>query len=117
MRLHSEPVSRPLQRLMLANELVTHVTGGLWAACHDVPNSLSPSYCAQPFAHTFGHLVCCCHLLQVNIIETHAESLSAVVFHSFHLLLVSADNRGYIRVNNGVDGNALNTFHVTNGEP
>lgn len=53
---------------------------------------------------------------QVNAIETGAESINSVVFHSFHLLLISADNRGFIHVNNGADGSLLNSFHVTNGE-
>jgi len=47
---------------------------------------------------------------------TGADAIESVVFHSFHLLLVSADDRGYIRVNNGVDAANLNTFHVTDGE-
>jgi hypothetical protein len=38
------------------------------------------------------------------------------VFHSFHLLLVSVDGRGYVRVNNGADGTLLNAFHASNGE-
>lgn len=53
--------------------------------------------------------------LQVNAIETGADALTAVVFHSFHLLLISVDGRGYVRVNNGADGNLLNAFHVSNG--
>lgn len=57
-----------------------------------------------------------CRVLQVNAIETNAEALTAVVFHSFHLLLISVDSRGYVRVNNGADGNLLNAFHVSNGE-
>lgn len=59
-------------------------------------------------------VICCCH--QVNAIETGADALTAVVFHSFHLLLISVDNKGYVRVNNGADGNLLNAFHVSNGE-
>jgi hypothetical protein len=55
------------------------------------------------------------HPLQVSSIETGAESLSALVFHSFHLLLVTADTRGYVRVQNAADGSMLNTFHATNG--
>lgn len=55
--------------------------------------------------------------LQVSSIETGAESLSALVFHSFHLLLVTADAKGYVRVQNAADGSMLNTFHVTNGKP
>lgn len=55
-------------------------------------------------------------LPQVNAIETGAEALTAVVFHSFHLLLISVDSKGYVRVNNGADGNMLNAFHVSNGE-
>lgn len=53
--------------------------------------------------------------MQVNAIETGADALTAVVFHSFHLLLISVDGRGYVRVNNGADGNLLNAFHVSNG--
>jgi hypothetical protein len=53
---------------------------------------------------------------QVNAIETGADALTAVVFHSFHLLLISVDSRGYVRVNNGADGNLLNAFHVSKGE-
>jgi hypothetical protein len=51
----------------------------------------------------------------VNAIETGAEAITAVVFHSFHLLLISVDTKGYVRVNNGADGNLLNAFHVSNG--
>jgi hypothetical protein len=51
----------------------------------------------------------------VSSIETGAESLTSLVFHSFHLLLVTADQRGYVRVQNAADGSMLNTFHVTNG--
>jgi len=54
--------------------------------------------------------------LQVSSIETGADSLTALVFHSFHLLLVTADVRGYVRVQNAADGSMLNTFHGTNGE-
>lgn len=54
--------------------------------------------------------------MQVNAIETGADAITAVVFHSFHLLLISVDSRGYVRVNNGADGNLLNAFHVSNGE-
>eukprot|EP00879_Flechtneria_rotunda_P031613 GHRR01034550.1.p1 GENE.GHRR01034550.1~~GHRR01034550.1.p1 ORF type:complete len:399 (+),score=147.66 GHRR01034550.1:297-1493(+) len=54
---------------------------------------------------------------QVNAIETKAEVIMAVVFHSFHLLLITVDNKGYVRVNNGADGTNLNTFHVSNGAP
>jgi hypothetical protein len=57
------------------------------------------------------------HPAQVNAIETGADALTAVVFHSFHLLLISVDSRGYVRVNNGADGNLLNAFHVSNGKP
>jgi hypothetical protein len=53
--------------------------------------------------------------VQVNAIETGADAITAVVFHSFHLLLISVDSRGYVRVNNGADGNLLNAFHVSNG--
>jgi hypothetical protein len=55
--------------------------------------------------------------VQVNAIETGADAITAVVFHSFHLLLISVDSRGYVRVNNGADGNLLNAFHVSNGAP
>lgn len=51
----------------------------------------------------------------MNAIETGAEAITAVVFHSFHLLLISVDTKGYVRVNNGADGNLLNAFHVSNG--
>jgi hypothetical protein len=57
-------------------------------------------------------MLCVC---QVNAIETGADAITSVVFHSFHLLLISVDNRGYVRVNNGADGNLLNAFHVSNG--
>ena len=53
----------------------------------------------------------------MSSIETGAESLTSLVFHSFHLLLVTADQRGYVRVQNAADGSMLNTFHVTNGAP
>jgi hypothetical protein len=53
---------------------------------------------------------------QVSSIETGADSLTSLVFHSFHLLLVTADARGYLRVQNAADGSMLNTFHAANGE-
>jgi hypothetical protein len=43
-------------------------------------------------------------------------ALSSVVFHSFHLLLVTVDVAGMVRVNNGVEGTTLNAFHISNGE-
>jgi hypothetical protein len=54
---------------------------------------------------------------EVVAIDTKEPAgLCSVVFHSFHLLLVSADETGFIRANNGLAGSNLNTFHVTNGE-
>ena len=67
-----------------------------------------------------SHLSCChplSHVHKVSSIETGADALTALVFHSFHLLLVTADVRGYVRVQNAADGSMLNTFHVTNGAP
>ena len=53
---------------------------------------------------------------QVLSIETPAEAFASVVFHSFHLLLVSVDTAGMVRVNNGMDGGLLNQFHISNGK-
>lgn len=78
--------------------------------------ALSPRCARLPSAAEAPPSPACSPLLQVSSIETGAEALSALVFHSFHLLLVTADTRGYLRVQNAADGSMLNTFHVSNGE-
>lgn len=55
---------------------------------------------------------------QVVAVETGAESISAVVFHPYHPVIITADSRGFIRTNNYGDTSStpcINAFHVTNG--
>ena len=52
---------------------------------------------------------------QLHSIESGPEIVSAVAFHPYHQVLVSADVRGMLKAHTYPDNKMLNNFHVTNG--
>lgn len=54
--------------------------------------------------------------LQVYSIETGSEGITALAFHPYHPLLITADGRGFLRVSNYNDSTCINSFHVATGE-
>ncbi|PNH07533.1 Regulatory-associated protein of TOR 1 [Tetrabaena socialis] len=54
---------------------------------------------------------------QLHSVETGSEQVSALAFHPYHQVLVSADVRGMLKAHTYPDAKLLNNFHVTNGAP
>ncbi|GLC71947.1 hypothetical protein PLESTF_001187700 [Pleodorina starrii] len=54
---------------------------------------------------------------QLHSIESGPEPVSALTFHPYHQVLVSADVRGMLKAHTYPDNKLLNHFHVTNGAP
>ncbi|GFR43035.1 hypothetical protein Agub_g4039, partial [Astrephomene gubernaculifera] len=54
---------------------------------------------------------------QLHSIESGPEPVSALAFHPYHQVLVSADVRGQLKAHTYPDTKLLNSFHVTNGAP
>ncbi|GLI58486.1 hypothetical protein VaNZ11_000217 [Volvox africanus] len=54
---------------------------------------------------------------QLHSIESGPEPVSALTFHPYHQVLVSADVRGMLKAHTYPDNKLLNSFHVTNGAP
>ncbi|KAG2445405.1 hypothetical protein HXX76_000027 [Chlamydomonas incerta] len=54
---------------------------------------------------------------QLHSIESGPEPVSALDFHPYHQVLVSADVRGVLKAHTYPDTKLLNSFHVTNGAP
>jgi WD40 repeat protein len=53
---------------------------------------------------------------QAYSVDTGAEQVSALAFHTFHWALATADARGYVRVTQYVDSAPKNCFHVATGQ-